>query len=370
MDPGLWRVAGHHFEIDLSVVRQLVADGHSVRVYTHHSAVEEVTRAFSELAETVPLFRVRAYENPARMDPIAGELLLYERLTKVLSEDLSKTAAADLWLWPSIFAGQLNACATAGRGTPVAGCVHTEPAPSGRAMEPTFWRHAFLNAQGAGLRLRIGGIEPEHRHAYLPITADEHFDILPIPHEGKPIAEAKTHLRTIGFFGHQRGEKGAALLPALLKRLLGEGYEVVVQDSSGALRVHDHPGLHGFGYVADLPGLIARCDLVVLPYVPEHYRIKGSGILWESLATGVPVVAPFATAPGNWIERTGAGKLFAHATEDGIHRAVAQARNDYARIAAAAFGVSRKWSQVHSVANFVRALLQPVPAGRSSGKNG
>ena len=366
MDPGLSRFAGHHFDIDLKVAQRLVADGHDVCVYARKGADAEVMTLLEAVAPTRQLFRMGAYDDPKRLDPIAGDLLLYERATTVLAEDLAQAREADLWLWPSIFASHLNACAAARRGVPVAGCVHTEPEPSVGSISPLLWRHAFLNAKRRGLPLRIGGIEPEHRHAYLPLTAEERFETLPIPHEGKPVAEPRAALRTIGFLGHQRGEKGAGMVPELARLLIEDGFRVVAQDSGGKLRIPDHPSVVKLGYVKDITDAILQCDLVVLPYTPQRYRIKGSGILWESLASGIPVVAPFATAPGNWIEQTGAGTLFTHGTEESIREAVLRARANYPQIAAAAFAASREWPRTHGVGHFIREMIKPVPGGSKS----
>lgn len=366
MDPGLWRLAGHHFDIDLKVTRQLVADGHAVTVYSRQEPDPPVVSAFEGLAELQPIFRLSPYAQPQQVDPIAGELLLHEQSAPVIAADLARVKPADLWLWPSIFSNQVHACALARSGVPVAGCVHTEPDPWESGIGPMLWRHAFRSAQRRGLKLRIGGIEPAHRHAYLPLTFDERFETLPIPHDGKPISEARESLRTIGFLGHQRGEKGAGLLMGLTRQLVEDGFRIVLQDSGGNARDIAHPSVTRLGYVDDIADAILQCDLVVLPYTPSRYRIKGSGILWESIASGIPVVAPFATAPGNWIERTGAGTLFMHGTEQSIREAVLRARDTYPTIAAAALEASRAWPRTHGVAHFIREMIRPLAAPSTS----
>lgn len=357
MDPGLVTVAGHHFDIDLNTVRELVANGHSVHVYANRRADDTVVAGLGSLAEVTRLFTPSPYENPQRLDPIAGEAMLYMRQSNLLAQELRRSVPADLWLWPSIFAPQLSACALSGSKVPVAGCVHVDATPPDQSTGAMWWRHAFLSARNAGVRLRLGAIEPEHRYGYLPLTTDASFDVFPVPHEGRPIASPRRELRTIGFFGHQRGEKGSSRIPQLVARLLHGGYRIVSQSSGEQAPVPNHPAVTKLGFVDVLGDEIAKCDLIVLPYEPVRYRTKGSGILWESLATGIPVVAPYDTAPGRWIERTGAGTLFIEATPEAIHEAVTRARDDYPRIAKAAWTASREWPKRHGVANFVREMI-------------
>lgn len=362
LDPGLTSVAGHHFDIDLRVARQLLQDGHELHVYAHASASKAIIDEMSTIAPISRLFRAGPYDIPSRFDPVAGELLVYQNQSTVLAQDLTKVAEADLWLWPSIFAPQLNACASASRGVPIAGCVHTDVQAEEWPSGAMFWRHALLRAQRAGMPLRLGAIEPEHRYGFLPLTTDDRFELFPIPHEGSPRPQVSERLATVGFLGHQRREKGVLLVSEIVKRLLEQGYQVVFQDSANRQFLPEHAALTRIGFVPRIGDAIAKCDLVVLPYDPARYRSKGSGILWESLATGVPVVAPFGTAPGRWIEATGAGTLFSHANADAITGAIRRAGEVYPTIARAAAQVAREWPKRHGVERFVRAMTAPMRA--------
>ncbi len=356
LDPGLLQLCGHHFDIDYKVVRQLVSAGHSVRVYSHINADKAIAASLSSMAKTVPLFRQQPYIRPARFDPVAGELLLYQLQTTQLADDLKRVSEADIWLWPSIFAPQLNACAVSGRRVPVAGCVHiscsTDEWPHGRL----FWRCSFLNAERTKTPIHIGTIEPEQSYEYLPLTVNGTFPCFPYPMEGNPISQPKQSLNTIGFFGHQRREKWGQDAVRLIEQLVKKGYRILFQDSSGKIKLPSHPSITSLGYVSNLGDLISRCDLTVLPYDPERYKMKSSGILCESLASGIPAIAPYGSAPGRWIERTGAGKLFIGLTAEDIYRTVEAARNDYKSIAAAAFTTSAGWLDHHGIERFVNAL--------------
>ena len=360
MDPGLAGQQGHHLDIDLRVTRQLVADGHCVHVYASKFASEAVSQAFASLAKFTRQFQSNPYQSPQSIDPVAGELLVYTHQSALLAQELRCTDPADLWLWPSIFAPQLNACAIAQMGVAVAGCVHTEATPPDQTQGSVWWRHAFLNMRKSNCPLRIGSIEPALRYGYLSLTTDELFQTFPVPYPGKPISRPRNALRKIGFLGHQRGEKGSAFVLKLVNSLIAEGYQVVLQDSSEKIIQHANPQAMLLGFVTDITEEIAQCDLIVLPYSPEQYRAKGSGILWEALATGIPVVAPYHSAPGQWVERTGAGLLFIANTHDCLLRTITTARDIYPKIALAAFENSQQWPKHHGVQKFTEAMIEPV----------
>ena len=98
MDPGLIGLQGHHFDINLRVARQLVADGHHVHVYASKFASEVVSQAFIPLAKFTPQFQSGPYQRPKSIDPVAGELLVYTQQSAILAQELRRTDAADLWL--------------------------------------------------------------------------------------------------------------------------------------------------------------------------------------------------------------------------------------------------------------------------------
>lgn len=357
MDPGLSGRAGHHFDLDLKLARQLVAGGHELRVYANASAHDEVRQAFASVAPLEPLFRAGPYARPEQFDLYAGELLAYQSQTRVLAEDLRALPPADIWLWPTLMAGQLKACAVAGAPAQVAACVHTPVVSEESPTGTIWWRDALLAARRARMRLRLGAFEPEHRYDYLPLTTDGAFEVYPCYFEGVPAQAPRRDLRTIGFFGHQRPEKGVSLLPSLVEPLLSRGYQVVVQSSGRQPDLPDHPGLTRLGFVPDLANEIARCDLVVLPYEPERYRRKSSGLLMDALASGVPAVVPFDTAPGRLIDRTGAGAQFVRLEAAQVLAAVEQVRAQYPRIAQAAYQASLNWRKHNGLDRFAQALL-------------
>jgi len=357
MDPGLLARAGHHFDLDLKLARWLVQAGHQLHVYAHAQVAAEVLQAFQPVAQVTPLFRAPTYYDPRRYDHSAGELVAYMNHSRVLAQNLQSVPAADAWLWPTITASQLHACAATARNVPVAGCVHTEARTLLHPHGDMWWRHALLAAHGAGMRLRLGAMEQEMRFDYQPLMEQGVFECWPHYFDGVTAAAPRQQLRRIGFFGHQRSEKGVALIPALVKALAERGFDVVVQDSLQHFGQGLGPRVTVLGFVENMTESIATCDLVVLPYEPESYRRKASGVLLDALASGVPVVAPFGTLPGRWIDSTGAGTQFIRADAAHILQAVESAHNNFGTIAEAAAQTARDWRSRYGVARFAQALL-------------
>lgn len=362
LDPGLSVIGGHHLEWDRLIAAELSAQGHSVTIYSHLGIAPETRAALGAGTKLVPLFRNYAYLHPQQLDPVAGELMGFIDVAVALAEDLRAVAQADLWLWPSLFHAQLYACSLIRPGVAISGCIHTEPefmSSQGAAC----WRYAFIKAGQAGLRVNLGVPGPVLQQEYDALFGSRQLvQLLPLPNPGHPCDTPRTELKTIGFFGHQRQEKGAASVPALISALLNEGYQVVLHDSGNAFGPEQLPGLTRIGYVPDLAAEIARCDLIVVPYEAGSYRARESAIVWDALASGVPVVVPYGTAPALRVLTSGAGKVFHFPTVESIRQAIGEARTDYHEIAAAAFHTSRKWRESQGVAKLAQVLIADVRA--------
>lgn len=360
LDPGLSIAGGHHLEWDRSIATELVAQGHELTVYSHAGILPGVRAAFDGCAELVPVFRNYAYLHPQQLDPIAGDLLGFIDVAIALAEDLTSLKKADLWLWPSLFHAQLYACSLVRAGVPVSGCIHTEPGFMS-SLGAACWKYAFIKAGQAGLSVDLGVPGPILQQEYGEIFGATGLpQLLPLPTRGCPVTAPRTELRTIGFFGHHRQEKGIQLIPNLVTSLLNEGYRIVLHDSGNTFGAEQIPGLTPIGYVPDLAAEIAKCDLVVLPYDASSYRSRESAIVWDALASGIPVVVPNGTAPGLRVLGSGAGKVALLPTAQSIHRAIAEAKADYAQIAAAAFSASQEWPRTHGIAKLANALTRSV----------
>ena len=358
MDASLRVLGGHPHDIDLRLTKAMVNAGHDVHVYCHVNAVDALKSHYLPIAPITPVFTINPYISPATFDSVAGAIIKNLDGGRLTANELMKTRAADMWLWPSLYSHQLLACAMTKTKALISGCVHHPPgffSPEDTA----WWRYGFMRARKAGLNLKVGAIEPVTASLFVPLTVDGKFLLFPFPNDGPQTVVEHQTAKTIGVFGSQREEKGALFLRPLLEKLAADGYEVILHDSSQ--NDSDYGELLGvvrLGYVMDLDAEIAKCDLVLVPYHPDSYRHRGSGIVMSALANGIPVVAPFGSAPGKLVEQTGAGTLFTTYSLDSIYAAVQSAINGYAAIAKAAYGVGCQWQEQHGIKKFMDAMIQ------------
>jgi glycosyltransferase involved in cell wall biosynthesis len=359
LDSGLAERAGHHYDFDLKLARGLVAAGHDVRVYGFKNMFDDTFAEFQEVAPTTKLFQYFHYLHTNEFDPYSPNMVAFHKQSQGYAADLAKVEPADLWVWPTFDLEQLMACAMVGTKARVVGCVHYDPGFESRTISALLWRLALVTAYDKGLQFVLGSVESELRHRYMPILNDKRFAVLPQPFDGPPRTVPSPALKRIGIFGYQRGEKGTGVITPLIERLVAEGYTVVYHDSNSVVRYvpPEHPQVERLGFVDDLAVPIATCDLIILPYDPEQYRLKGSGILAQALALGIPTIAPYGTLPGRTVEQFQVGQLFGALTPQAILATVRFMDRHYARFAANAIRAGEVFAKQHGAARFMSTIL-------------
>jgi hypothetical protein len=359
LDAGIRYRAGHHYDYGIKLVRELVSAGHDVHVYGASVMEDAVAADFGALAPISKHFNIWPHTVPERYDFYAGSFVQHRFEPPVIAQDLRKVRSADLWIFPTIWTQEIAACAMVGVDVPVVGCIYWDPGIEWKSDDARFLRSALLLAQSAKVDMTLTSVEPEMRDRFLPIMPNGKFVTIPQPADGPPLPKAKKQLKRIGFFGHQRVEKGTNMLRWLLPRLLKDGYSITYQDSF-ATELPDLPGVERLGFVSDIAEPIAECDLVVLPYDVDRYRARGSGLVVECLALGVPVTAPVGTMPGRTIERYGVGPLFSIARGQPVYNAIKIADEDFANFAKKAHQAAVHFAARNGSAHFAKALLAAV----------
>ncbi|MFI4933376.1 MAG: glycosyltransferase [Caulobacterales bacterium] len=341
LDPGLAQLRGHHFDIDRRVARALAGRGHQVEVHGHASATSELTTHAAQSGLTFhPTFRAYTYGGlPKAETAIEG----YGLLADITAQDLAGVPQTDLWLWPTLTAFQLLAAASTAFPVRQIGGVWFTPRWPLTVGARGWARAARRVAQGTN-QIIVAAYDEPLRQLYRSFSPDLDIGVMPCPFDGAANDRQPSTLRRIGFFGHQRGERGLDLMPELVAALLGRNYEVVVHDSGGALtRKESLPGLEMLAFVDDFAAEIARCDLVIWPSRWESYAGATSGVVSECIATGVPVILPSGCLPADLAVRFGCGTFFHEFSCEAILEAVDEAAARFPTLVAQARAAVTAW---------------------------
>jgi glycosyltransferase involved in cell wall biosynthesis len=334
MDPGLRELTGHHYDFVSRLNSHLSKQGHTVTIYSNIVTKYDVMERFDNIK---PKFRSFPYPQ------VSGEVLDYHHHSQLVYEDLRNIPDADLWIWPSVFSFQVNGIRMSGRQIKSVGCVHVEHNYHHEVYGKEQWLH------GQTVTFKLFAMEHKLVQDYLDIGFPCTYAPNPADNVTEPV---KTELKTIGFFGHQRVDKGSNNILELVSHLTDE-YNIILHDSSGAVR-YDHPKVKCYGSVPVLSDLIRQCDLVVLPYDRTKYRKMSSGILCESLSVGIPCVVPSGTTQEDWINITGSGIVFDNSD---ILEAIDKAKVQYMHIANKAHQTSLDWPSKYGIEKFVNVMM-------------
>jgi glycosyltransferase involved in cell wall biosynthesis len=362
LDPGLRSRMGHHYDFDRRLARALVKLGHVVEIHGHVDADDELRSAASAGDLDIRTsFRVATYTRPK---PGVSAGAASQRMVDLTTEDLSRVETTDLWFWPTLAPYQLAAAVNVARDVPQLGATWWGPRfPV--AVGAEVWVRAMEQIATLRRRIAVGAYDEAVARHCDSLAQTPNLQVLPCPHDGAPAREPSESLRVIGFFGHQRHERGVELLPRLATALVQLGYHIVLQDSAGVLQQRQpHPRLRVLSFVDDLPAEMARCDLVVWPSRPESYQHQCSGIVSECIASGIPVLLPSGCLPAELTTRYGCGAYFHDGSVETILTLIEDANSKHASRVQAAREAAEKWHAVNGTNRLARWLIDhPVRRG-------
>ncbi|BBK43972.1 hypothetical protein STVA_39920 [Allostella vacuolata] len=192
-------------------------------------------------------------------------------------------------------------------------------------------------------------------------------------HPAVPTADAAP-AHDVAVIGEFRPERGSLLLPDILRRLgrLRPGRSAMIQVRSaeqvGPLRhAADQASVPLSTLVGDLGAedyvrALLGARILLLPYRPERYALRTSGVFAEAVAHGRVVVAPARTWMAEQIEAgRAAGVTFDAHTAGSVAQAVATAIDDLPRLESRARMLAPAWRQQHS-SHALAAFAIALPA--------
>ncbi len=200
-------------------------------------------------------------------------------------------------------------------------------------------------------------------------------EILPVPFGvTQPHHDAGKTIR-LGFFGYSKADKGFHLLPETAAICQEKGldleFHVQVQHShweqatieaERALRALPNVGLiEGALSSQDYIAETNRIDVVLLPYDPVLFGMRGSGIFTESVAAGRPIIASQGTFAAESIEKGEAqGEVFAPYSAQACAAAIARLLPRLDECTARAAAQAEAFARSHSGEAYVDVLLGPL----------
>lgn len=390
LDPNLESEAGHHLAYDLAIAKEALARGQTVTIVANRRF-----RAGSfQGARILPHFSSTTYA-VRHDDPVTGRFDDIRHFNDEFAAELDLLPASlftpgDAVLAPTVTEAHL--CGLVGwmKGFAAASAplfiVHLM-FPSGVSLDASgalvvedpiaalAYRLAGRVAAAPGPTVHLFASGRQHAVEYGALFGRD------VPAHPLPILPASSmRAATPGneallFAGDARLDKGLALLAPLLRLLApahpgwtftahvnadaawGEAAAAAALFRSEAAR---HPNARQFdGRLAPeaYEDLLCRARLALFPYDPDRYRRKSSGVLWEAVSLGIPVLVPAGTWLANEARGWGAGHVaFASNEPEAIATAFREALADIEALAEASAAAALRYRST----NGASALLDQI----------
>lgn len=342
IDPGCSGPAGHNGSLFEEFGRELPALGFTP-TYLVSRRTPRGALAMPGMA-VLPLFAFDGYtrNGPAFTDEAACAATLAQIEAELRSVDWQGVAAV---LMPTVYPLHLIALA---RVLPTVVPADTVRVSLGFLMPVSFWVEQSEIAEQLGALMLSATQLLQHHGPTLAYAESGRYafgeTVLDLPRLLPPVSlqtdrlvaalrepaetGAESSVR-FGFFGSAFGSKGIALLHRAVQQRCAAGnwpHRVDLVLPAGAKGIVDN--FSGFGPKvqatsrartnAEFLQAMAAVDVVLLPYDPAHYGDKLSGVLFEALALGKPVVVTDGCAPLlQWLEQTAPGSYAACPYEAG-----------------------------------------------------
>lgn len=345
LDPNLDREHGHHLEWDLAIARAALARGEPVRIIAHRDYPADSAGGIPVL----PWFTFTTYAT-ASTDPVAGRYDDFRLFNETLAADLAALPPETLHAGDAVLAPTLTENHLLGYATWMKGLDTTRAPlfllhllfPAGAGTGPTdpltalFYRLGLRKAEEPGPDIHLFAAGPQIARDF---TAMLGRPVMPHP---IPLAPRRATPRPPGarpacllFAGDAKPDKGVLLLPALADTLATAhpGWDFVIHANKATAWGPAASALQDLATIAarranirlhtarlDRPAyeaMLEAADALLCTHDPAAYATKSSGVVWEAISLGLPLIVPRDT----WLSReteewnAGAATAARHTTE-------------------------------------------------------
>lgn len=373
IDPGLIQNGGHHFEINRSLCAHLSEHGYDYSLFAHLDfraptggdgplKVDSLFRIQPYIVSSSPYYRFNDHQR----------FTLYEiGRIEVLNFLIKLAGTHDRYILPTAFHYMVQAVAdfrALGFLNPIDIVFHTFPneAQSGSLELNKPLLRASIEALSDNPRnIRIHTFETDIQLSIEQFIKKGSLCVekAPIPHNGAIRWKENRVISSITIAGHiGRKEKGIQHLPQISRIADQLDLILIIQDSTPNSVVKSLDLARGtkfLGYVDDFPNFIAEQDLVVLPYDRDFYRHSGSGVAWEAIASGTPLLCPIGTNPSITAREYGCGSFFASGDFVSFSCSLRHVVENYAALVDKSSIASRLFNDRNGTEAFCRHLTRP-----------
>lgn len=396
LDAGLYNNNGHHANSCRHIVGEMRSRGIGSAVLSFDRIVPELRDELGAL----PWFRFSPYISYSQ-DPISGWLDDYYIGAQGMLEDLLRLmnpGPDDLFFFNSILPPQLRAIIQWAKRIPVpqrptviaefgtdpgldvVGYQGERPefAPRDTRVDSraVLYRHTGkLLTEEDRSTIRLATFDAQSSQAYEMLMNGYPVGTLPLPQHAVTDCHSRVGKRpiTVSFLGHQRGDKGFAMVPELVLRLLKSRTDIrlLVHNGWPTGMVDHQQWLRNCAAIdsrlelneQEADGrlwseLLNASDLIVCPYIPDRFVAAYSAVASEAIANAIPLVVPERTTLASVLHEFGdPGTCFGEYSVDSVLAAIVAALDDFDQFAQRADSASRRWTQSRGIVRLADTIL-------------
>jgi len=393
LDPYLAHPHGHHMEWDLAIVAAARDREQDTLIFAHRDCpIEskdglEIVRLFSHTTyeckyqdRIVGRFDDFTYFN----DTLASELALIPRdrlhaTDAVLVPTLTENHLLGYVSWMRTFDAAraplfvLYLMFPSGLGVPNEIAARTVSDP----LQALFYRLAFRRAAERGPPIHFFGTGRQLAREY-SVLAGSTIEAHPIPYDPRSLKSQREKGRPTAllFAGDAKADKGFTFIPELADRLCAKwpGWDFLIHVNLGsswgptlqaynelrtAVSPHHDNLIVQTGRLSrkDYVEFMDKADCFVATYDPVVYARKSSGVIWEAISLGLPMLVPADTWLENESREWGAGcRSYKEFSVDGIVESFA----DFSEAMPSLRAQSAEAAERYQVHNGMSALMDQI----------
>jgi glycosyltransferase involved in cell wall biosynthesis len=389
---------GHHYEYVKSVYDEWIARGFSAAVYCHRNAEADInsyfdargifSRSIHTHSRTVPgLGKANLLVNF-----LVSNYIFYKELKKT---ELSAGDTNDIFLFHTIDPNQLFGLYfwyyfIKSKNRPCLVLIFRLGAgdnPGTRRYATFLYRLFFRSSTFIAEGKMVFFSDSRNLAAEYQALKADRISVLPIPHipDARVDGVASPNDKyVIVYPGEARIEKGYHLLPRVIENLISKRGDVRFVIQSNVSGNPSQEVLEGRTRIKALKKdveytdrilesgeyyeIIRKADAILLPYSPETYRSRTSGIFAEAIAFAKPVIVP----GGTWMERQvtefgHCGTVMDRYDEESLEKAIEAMLDDYEEYRNRAIIASGRWKKFHNARTYVDMLIGAMDECFSNG---